>query len=90
MQAISFERPGDRIERRRGSETVPSGIEARLTELQRLALNRFSNFGWALAFIRQTQNEAPTVVIRGPDGTGYAILTEEGDLDRNTVLLVRA
>lgn len=90
MEAISFEGSKNGIERRGDPAGVPFGIESRLTVLQRLALSRFSNFGWSLAFIRQLQGDAMTVVVRGPDGAGHAILTEEGDLDRNTELTVRA
>jgi hypothetical protein len=76
-------------ERRSRMPAVPFGIEAHLTELQRLALNRLSNFGWSLAFVRRPQGAPWTVVVSGPDRTGHAILTEDGDLDRDTPLVVR-
>ena len=77
-------------ERRRGMPPVPTDLNAQLTELQRLALNRIGGFGWRLAFVRRPTGAAPTVVVRSPDGATHAILSEEGDIDRSAALTLRA
>jgi hypothetical protein len=89
MELMSLESSENGNERRHGVAAVPLGIEARFTELQRLALSRFSNFGWSLAFVRHSHGAGVTVVLRGPDNAGHAVLTEDGDLDRDTALSVR-
>jgi hypothetical protein len=60
-----------------------------LTELQKLTIGRLSNFGWTLNFVRRPPFLDPIVVVRDPSGKDFAILTEDGQLDRDTDLRMR-
>ena len=89
MSESEIEKPEGFRERRLGKKAIPDDIEAKLTELQKLTIGRLSNFGWSIDFVRRPPFLAPTVVVRDPSGKDYAIVGEDGQLDRDTDLEIR-
>jgi hypothetical protein len=76
-------------ERRIGQKPVPDDLEARLSELQRLALKRLEAFGWKVLFVRRANLATPMVVVGGPRRRDVAVLTEDGQLDRSARITFR-
>jgi len=76
-------------ERRIGLDAIPKNIQSLLTELQLFALSRIEGFGWSLKFVRRPSIGDQVVVLVDPSGNQYAVLHEDGSLDRDMNLDIR-
>lgn len=76
-------------ERRIGEVAVPDDIRSRLNELQHQTLSRVEGFGWSVGFVRRPLFQDQVVVLFDAAGKEYAILNEDGSLDRKTDINVR-
>jgi hypothetical protein len=76
-------------ERRKGVKPVPDHIYATLNEVQRLTLSRLESFGYSIRFVRRFNVGKPLVIVGDASGKSYAILDEDGNLDKSTPLTIR-
>lgn len=76
-------------ERRIGEVAVPDDIRARLNDLQHQTLARIEGFGWSVGFVRRPLFQDQVVVLFDSSGKQYAILNEDGTLDRTSEIVVR-
>lgn len=76
-------------ERRQGQKSVPDDVMSRLTELQRLTLARLESFGWSIKYVRRPLFNDQVVIVSDPTGKDFAVLDEEGRLDRSSRLKIR-
>ena len=79
----------EELERRKALKPVPDNIYAMLNECQKLALSRFESFGWSVRFVRRFNLGKPLIIVGDPSGKNYAVLDEDGNLDRTTKLKIR-
>ena len=76
-------------ERRIGVDGIPEDIKARMTEMQRHTLANLEGFGWSIKFVRRPLFQEQVIVLVDPSGEQYAVLTEDGDVDRDVTLTIR-
>lgn len=76
-------------ERRIGVDAIPEDIKTRLTQLQRYALANLEGFGWSIRFVRRPLFQEQVVLLVDPSGEQYAVLTEDGTVDRNIDFAIR-
>ena len=76
-------------ERRIGQVAIPPDFKSRLNELQHQTLARVEGFGWSVGFVRRPLFQDQVVVLFDSSGKQYAILDEDGTLDRNSEIVVR-
>jgi len=76
-------------ERRIGLAAIPEDIKSRLTGLQRGTLARLEGFGWSIKFVRRPLFQEQIIVLVDSSGVDHAILTEDGELDRNINFTIR-
>lgn len=76
-------------ERRIGEVAIPDDIRARLNELQHQTLSRVEGFGWSVGFVRRPLFQDQVVVLFDSSGKQYAILNEDGTIDRTSEIVVR-
>jgi hypothetical protein len=76
-------------ERRVGEVAIPDDIRARLNELQHQTLSRVEGFGWSVGFVRRPLFQDQVVVLFDSSGKQYAILNEDGTIDRTSEIVVR-
>jgi hypothetical protein len=76
-------------ERRVGEVAIPDDIRARLNELQHQTLSRVEGFGWSVGFVRRPLFQDQVVVLFDSSGKQYAILNEDGTIDRTSDIVVR-
>lgn len=69
---------------------IPADLRAVLTDLQMMALRRIEGFGWELRFVRKTGLAVPIPVVSNPEGTTIGILEEDGRLNLDHGLRIRA
>ena len=76
-------------ERRTGQVAIPEDIRTRLNVLQHQTLKRVEGFGWSVGFVRRPLFQDQVVVLFDPTGRQYAILHEDGSLDRESDTPIR-
>ena len=76
-------------ERRGGQVAIPDDIKSRLTQLQHQTLARLEGFGWSVGFVRRPLFQDQVIVLFDPTGRQYAILDEDGSIDKTTDIHVR-
>jgi len=76
-------------ERRVGEVAIPDDIRARLNELQHQTLSRVEGFGWSVGFVRRPLFQDQVVVLFDSSGKQYAILNEDGTIDRTSEIDIR-
>lgn len=82
-------KPAHPQERRVGKKPIPDDTGSNLTDWQKQAIGRLESFGWSIRFIRRPLFEEPIVIVCDPSGKDFAILADDGRLDRETDLTVR-
>lgn len=70
-------------------DKIPEDIKALMTDLQLLTLANLEGFGWSIQFVRRPLFQEQVIVIVDPSGEQYAILTEDGEVDRDANLTLR-
>lgn len=85
-RSIAVNAPDRRL---KGLPAVPANYETLLNDAQRVGVRNLEGFGWALYFIRRPLFQVPTVVMVGPNDTGYAVLNADGCLERQHDLTIR-
>ncbi len=78
-----------RSERRAASAASRDEMEAALTELQRLTLNRVCSHGWRLQFVRQGPDAEATAVVHDLKSGNLAVIGPDGSLDMQPGLRFR-
>ena len=70
----------------------PSGfaMEKKLNVEQRMTLHQMESFGWELRFVRQPLFQEPVPVLFDAESNRYAVLEEDGNLNREHGLTIRA
>lgn len=76
-------------EKRIGVDAIPEDIRAQMTELQRHALASLAGFGWSINFVRRPLFQEQVIVLVDPSGKQYAILMDDGTIDRNIDFTMR-
>jgi len=76
-------------EHRIGLDAIPMDIKSRMTGLQRGTLARLEGFGWSIKFVRRPLFQEQIIVLVDSSGVDHAILTEDGQLDRNLDFAIR-
>lgn len=76
-------------DRRIGIEAIPEDLRERMTVLQRHALIGLEGFGWSVKFVRRPLFQDPVIVLVDPSGNEYAVLQEDGSVDRDVDFSVR-
>jgi hypothetical protein len=89
MSKVGSDKPAHSQERRVGKKPIPDDIGANLTDWQKQAIGRLESFGWSIRFIRRPLFEEPLVIVCDPSGKDFAVLTDDGRLDRKTDLTIR-
>lgn len=77
-------------ERRKGEKPIPRDLEAALNDEQLMALHSLERFGWELQFIRRPLFQDPVFVVCNSDGNMLGVLEEDGRLNLQVDLEVRA
>lgn len=78
------------LDKRGSQEPIPSSLEKFLTDAQLESLYHFEDFGWRLVFVRRPLFELATVVMLSPEGKQYAVIDEDGSLNLEPEILMRA
>lgn len=76
-------------DRRIGLEAIPKDLRDRMTELQRHALVGLEGFGWSVKFVRRPLFLDQVIVLVDPSGKEFAVLQEDGSVDRDADLETR-
>lgn len=77
-------------ERRQSLNAIPDNVARFLNREQSRALRQSESFGWRLAFIRRSYFQCPLVVMQSRDGASYSVIEEDGTLNANPDIAVRA
>ena len=77
-------------DRREGKSASAISLERLLNVEQRMTLHQMESFGWTLKFVRQPLFQEPVPVMYDADTQQYAILQEDGQLNKDHGLLIRS
>ena len=77
-------------EKRKGRKPIPDHFKKLLSEEQLDSLRQLERFGWEICFIRMPLFQPLIVVLLNETTHQYGILTEDGQLDTESVLSVRS
>lgn len=77
-------------DRRNSQPAVPDNLDEYLTFSQFGTLREIMQFGWSLYFIRRPKFLPPIVVVVGPDKQSIGILGEDGRVDYQADIQLRA
>jgi len=69
---------------------VPGKLRRYLSEAQFNALDAVAQFGWSVAFVRRPPFQQPVVVMVNETGNKYGVLQEDGSLNQNPDITLRA
>lgn len=69
---------------------IPENLTYFLSDGQINALGNLENRGWRVLFIRRPLFEQPIVVVTNPEFSRYAVVENDGTLDFEPPLLLRA
>lgn len=83
--------PTRQDERRHREPAIPDFLDRYLTTDQINALHQMENFGWHLAFVRRPLFQSSLTVLQHSDNPDkHAVLLEDGELELNPDLVLRA
>jgi len=78
-------------ERRNGEPAIPPHLHSYLNPEQMSAIHQVEKFGWFLAFVRRPLFQPSIPILQNRDNPSqYAILQDDGEIDFNAEILVRA
>ena len=77
-------------EKRKGRKPIPDHFKKLLSEEQLDSLRQLERFGWEICFMRMPLFQPLIVVLLNETTHQYGILTEDGQLDTESVLSVRS
>ena len=75
---------------RRKPAPDPDSLRAGLTPGQLMTLEALEIFQWRLAFVRRPLFQAPIPVLFDREDTRYVVIEEDGTLNENPTLVLRA
>jgi len=76
-------------ERRSKMQPIPPDYQSMLNAEQKHALRNVENFGWELAFVRRPLFQEPVFIIFSPDHHRYAVVEDDGEINRRPDIAVR-
>lgn len=76
-------------ERRSKVMPVPLDYQSMLNTEQKNALRNVENFGWELTFVRRPLFQDPMFIVFSPDHQQYAVLEDDGEINRHSDVVVR-
>lgn len=78
-------------ENRRGEvDPVPNNLMKFLNEDQMMAYHGVERFGWYIKFIRRPLFQRPMCVLSNPEGTKIAVLEDDGSINEDADIQLRA
>lgn len=82
--------PAATLERRQSAVSDASALREGLTPAQLVTLEALEIFRWRLAFVRRPLFRAPIPVLFDREDTRHVVIQEDGTLDENPVIQLRA
>ncbi|HBE93096.1 MAG TPA: hypothetical protein DDW55_11440 [Gammaproteobacteria bacterium] len=76
-------------ERRGITEQLPDDVYGRLNTDQILALKLVEEYGWSMKFMRRPFDQEPTYVLFNNTTQQYAVLDEDGTINRESGIKIR-
>ena len=80
----------DNQERRRREPAVPANLDSLLSTDQLRSLHQIESFGWELAFVRRPLFQDPVPILHSKETGRYALLSQDGEIEYNSDLVIRA
>ena len=77
-------------DKRTGQSPVPANLDQYLNQMQLAMLKKMEDFGWHLWFVRRPLFQATVAVVANPANTDTAVLEEDGTMNKNHGLIIRA
>ena len=71
-------------------QSLGQELDRYLTVEQLRGLQQMESFGWSLAFVRRPLFQTPVAILYSADTQRYALLTEDGEIEYNPDLMIRA
>ena len=76
-------------DKRKGEKPIPVNVGDYLNDLQQEILDKISEHGWTLKFVRRPPDSPPTIVIEDKKGKEVGVLEEDGAINYDSGILIR-
>lgn len=75
--------------KRKGEIPIPDNLKDYLNDAQMHTMRHLESFGWELKFIRRPVFQEPIAVMVGPKEGDYGVLEKDGELNRESEIVIR-